>query len=64
MSKLARLVVNSGEFEFRTFEKAVHVLGEEFGYQGLAWDMVVASGDFDILFDFLNDNEVDAVLSW
>lgn len=61
---MAKLVVNSGEFQFTMFEQAVNVLGEEFGYQGLEWDMVVESGDFDVLFDFLNDNEVDAVLSW
>lgn len=60
---MAKLIINDGEMVFNNFEKAVKGLEEEYGYEGLAWDMVVASGDFDILFDFLNDDEVNAVLS-
>lgn len=57
-----RLVVNGGEFEFTRFERAVSELQEEYGYEGLAWEMVVASGDFDILCDFLNGDGLDAEL--
>lgn len=56
------LVVNSGEFEFTRFERAVSELQEEYGYEGLAWDMIVASGDFDVLCDFLNDDGLHAEL--
>lgn len=56
------LVVNHGEYEFTRFENAVSELQEEYGYEGLAWDMVVASGDFEILCDFLNGDGLDAEL--
>jgi len=48
------LVVNDGEYEFRSFRSAVESLQEEYGYEGLEWDMVVASDDLEILCDFLN----------
>jgi hypothetical protein len=54
------LTVNDGEFEFISFNRAVHDLSEEYGYQGLAWDMIVASGDFEILADFLIEDGLDA----
>ncbi|MGE6515177.1 hypothetical protein [Lysinibacillus sphaericus] len=47
------LTINSGEYDFTRFEQAVKTLQEEYGYEGLAWDMVVASGDFEVLADFL-----------
>lgn len=56
------LVVNHGEFEFTKFERAISELQEEYGYEGLAWEMVVASGDLEILCDFLNDDGLDAEL--
>lgn len=57
------LIINSGEYEFTRFEKAVATLQEEYGYEGLAWDMVVASEDFEILQDFLNDDGVLAEIN-
>lgn len=54
------LVVNFGEYEFRKFEKAVAVLAQDYGYEGLGWDMVVASGDFEVLAEFLSDDGIDA----
>ncbi|OZS79467.1 hypothetical protein CF394_00755 [Tetzosporium hominis] len=57
-----KLVVNHGEFEFTNFNKAVVTLEEEYGYEGLAWDMVVASGDLDILCDFLSDDGIESEL--
>ena len=54
------LLVNHGEYEFNRFEKAVSTLSEEYGYEGLAWDMVVASGDLEILMDFLESDGLDA----
>lgn len=47
------LSINCGEHDFTRFENAVKTLREEYGYEGLAWDMVVASGDFEVLSDFL-----------
>lgn len=57
------LVVNGGEFEFTRFERAVSELHEEYGFEGFAWDMIVASGDFDVLCDFLNGVGLDAELT-
>ncbi|EKN67474.1 hypothetical protein P9E76_01590 [Schinkia azotoformans] len=54
------LVVNFGEYEFTNFERAVKSLEEEYGYEGFAWDMVVASNDFEILCEFLSDDGIDA----
>ncbi|WP_235864091.1 hypothetical protein [Sutcliffiella halmapala] len=54
------LVINFGEYEFTNFDRAVKVLEEDYGYEGLAWDMVVASNDFEILADFLVVDGVDA----
>ncbi|MGG0667880.1 hypothetical protein ABE073_05040 [Lederbergia citrisecunda] len=56
------LVVNHGEYEFTSFQQAEDVLQQEYGYQGFAWDMVVASDDFEILCDFLNSDGVHAEL--
>lgn len=56
------LVVNCGEYEFTKFDRAVSVLKDEFGYQGPAWDMVVASEDLEILCDFLQSDRLDAEL--
>lgn len=50
------LIVNSGEFEFNNFHKAVRELEEEYGYEGFVWEMVVASGDFEVLEGFLSDD--------
>ncbi|MEK3726801.1 MULTISPECIES: hypothetical protein [unclassified Lysinibacillus] len=47
------LSINHGEYDFTRFEQAVKTLQEEYGYEGLAWDMVVASDDIEILADFL-----------
>jgi hypothetical protein len=55
-----KLTVNCGEYEFTNFDKAVAILAEEYGYQGEAWDMVVASDDLEILAEFLNDDGLDA----
>lgn len=48
------LTINYGEFDFTDFDIAVSTLQEEYGYEGLAWEMVVASDDFEILADFLD----------
>lgn len=53
---MSRLTINHGEFEFTRFAQAVRELEEEYGYEGFAWDMVVASGDFEILADFLGND--------
>lgn len=49
------LIINGGEFTYeqREFNQAVRELQEEYGYEGFAWEMVVASGDLEILADFL-----------
>lgn len=49
---MGTLVVNCGEYEFTRFESAVRTLEQEYGYEGEAWEMVVASGDLEILSDF------------
>lgn len=59
-----RLIVNHGEFEFTDFSRAVQALSEEYGYEGMAWDMIVASGDFDVLGDFLVDDGWHVELGW
>lgn len=56
------LVVNYGEIQTSRFDCAVYELEEEYGYEGLAWDMVVSSGDFEILADFLSGDGIHAVL--
>lgn len=57
-----KLIVNCGEFEFTRFDRAVAALAEEYGYEGEAWDMVVASGDMEVLREFLFDDGLDAEL--
>lgn len=54
------LIVNFGEYEFTRFDDAVRALQDDYGYEGLAWDMVVASGDLEILCDFLVSDGLDA----
>ncbi|HDR5136109.1 TPA: hypothetical protein QCS04_002441, partial [Bacillus anthracis] len=48
------------EYEFTRFESAVRTLEQEYGYEGEAWEMVVASGDLEILSDFLNSDGLNA----
>ena len=57
---LELLVVNGGEYEFTNFDKAIKVLSEDYGYEGLAWEMVKASNDFEVLEDFLSEDGVYA----
>lgn len=57
---LELLVVNGGEYEFTNFDEAIKVLSEDYGYEGLAWEMVKASNDFEVLEDFLADDGVYA----
>lgn len=59
---MSQLTINHGEFTFTRFEQAIRELEEEYGYEGLAWDMVVASGDFEILADFLETDGLVAEL--
>lgn len=59
---MTKLIINSGEMEFSDFNNAVKELSAEYGYKGLAWDMVVSSCDFDVLFNFLENDGIDAVL--
>ena len=54
------LIVGYGEYEFTNFDKAVKTLADEYGYEGEAWDMIVASGDLEILYEFLLADGVDA----
>ncbi|MCU4771683.1 hypothetical protein [Bacillus cereus] len=54
------LVVNCGEYNFTDFNRAVNTLSEEYGFEGEAWEMVVASGDLEILSDFLNADGLNA----
>lgn len=54
--------VNYGEVLTSDFNRAVNELEEEYGFEGLAWDMVVASDDFEILIDFLNADGLHAEL--
>lgn len=56
------LSLEFGEFEFTNFSKAVSTLEEEYGYEGIAWDMVVASEDMWILCEFLNEDGISAEL--
>jgi len=51
------------DLEFTNFYKAVSFLEEEYGYCGLAWEMLVASADFNILVDFLAEDGVNVELS-
>lgn len=57
-----KLIVNFGEYEFYSFHKAIEVLEYEFGYEGLAWDVVKNSNSMEILCEFLNDDDIDAEL--
>ncbi|AMW63275.1 hypothetical protein BI004_gp054 [Bacillus phage NotTheCreek] len=50
---MAHIDVNFGHVEGSRFDSVVEDLVYEFGYEGDAWDMVVASGDMEILADFL-----------
>lgn len=54
------LAVNCGEYNFTDFNRAVNILSEEYGFEGEAWEMVVASGDLEILSDFLNADGLNA----
>ncbi|ADH03389.1 gp243 [Bacillus phage W.Ph.] len=45
--------VNYGHVDGTDFYKVVKELEYEFGYKGQAWDMVVASGDMEVLAGFL-----------
>lgn len=47
------ITINHGEYDFTRFEQAVNTLQEEYGYEGLTWDMVIASDDFEVLAGFL-----------
>lgn len=57
-----RLVINYGEYELTNFNKAVVTLQEVFGYEGQAWNSVTASGDLELLCEFLQEDGVDAEL--
>lgn len=54
------LVVNFGEQEFTRFETAIRLLKNEYEFSGWTWDMVVASDDFEILCEFLNNEGIHA----
>lgn len=56
------LIINCGEFEFNRFDRATETLQEEYGFKGFGWDIVVASGDFEVLYDFLIDDGIFAEL--
>lgn len=47
------LIIEGGYAEFTDFFKAISWLQDEYGYEGLGWNMIVASEDFEILEDFL-----------
>ncbi|MGE6682802.1 hypothetical protein ACQKFI_28970 [Bacillus thuringiensis] len=53
------LVINCGELRFTDFNHAVNILSEEYGYEGEAWEMVVASGDLGILCEFLSEDGIN-----
>lgn len=55
-----KLIVNFGEFEFTRFDAAWSTMATEYGYEGMAWNLVIESEDFDVLADFLNDDGIDA----
>lgn len=57
------LVINHGEIETSRFNCAIYELEEEYGYEGLAWDLIVSSGDFENLADFLNGDGLHAELT-
>ncbi|MED2789682.1 hypothetical protein P4261_29040 [Bacillus thuringiensis] len=57
---MGAVVVNCGEYEFTRFEGAVRTLEHEYGYEGEAWEMVVTSGDLEIVCDFLNGDGLHA----
>lgn len=50
------------DMEFTVFFEAVTWLQDEYGYQGLAWNMVVASEDFEVLEDFLASDGINVEL--
>jgi len=54
------LIIDSGYLEFRNFDKAVEGLELEYGYEGMGWEMVKASGDMDVLLDFLESDGINA----
>lgn len=60
LDNVQSLVVNYGEFSFTDFNRAVNAFAEEYGFEGEAWEMVVASDDLGILCDFLIDDGLDA----
>ncbi|MDA1867350.1 hypothetical protein ACRS42_10305 [Bacillus thuringiensis] len=57
---MKNLVINYGELRFTDFNHAVNILSEEYGYEGEAWEMVVASGDLEILCEFLSEDGISA----
>ncbi|MDA2480729.1 hypothetical protein ACS2TZ_21815 [Bacillus cereus group sp. Bce025] len=54
------LVINYGELRFADFKHAVNILSEEYGFEGEAWEMVVASEDLEILCEFLSEDGINA----
>ncbi|AEZ50203.1 hypothetical protein BCPG3_045 [Bacillus phage BCPG3] len=48
--------VNYGHVEGRDFDTVIRELEYEFGYEGPAWEMIVASGDMEILAEFLEED--------
>jgi len=48
--------VNYGHVEGTNFNKVVEEMEFEYGYEGEAWDMVVASGDMEVLAEFLAED--------
>lgn len=54
------IFINYGEYEYTNFNKAIKVLEEEYGYEGLAWEMVKASNDMEILAEFLEQDGISA----
>lgn len=54
------LVINKGQFRFTKFKDAVNTLEKEFGFEGAAWDTIVASNDMFALLRFLINDGINA----
>lgn len=56
------IIINYGEYEITNFQRAIETMEEDYGFEGLAWEMVKAGGDMGILADFLEEDGISAEL--
>jgi hypothetical protein len=55
-----KTLIIEGELLFTNFDEAVKYAEFEYGYEGLAWDLVVGTIDLQEVCDFLIDDGIQA----